>query len=134
MRIAEPSLLIRISRSWHEGISTQALFEATRGVWKIGERREQVELVFAVASGIVREVYRVHAWHPAGTTLYHTRVPVEVAIQGRWEFTGELADELLRSRYLGTDVSDFFSPGSSNPITVCQCPDQPLIEPLSCGL
>ncbi|MEQ6916035.1 hypothetical protein [Halomonas aquatica] len=125
MHIAEPSLLIRISRSWHGGISTAALYEATRGVWKIGERREQVELVFAVASGVIREVYRVHAWHPAGTTLYHTRVPVDVAIQGRWEFTGEQAEEMIRSRYLGIDVTGYFSQGSSNPIQYVNVPINP---------
>jgi len=116
MKITQPSVLIRISRSWHEGISDEELYEVTRGVWRIGERRERVELAFAVAGGIVREVYRVLSWHPAGSTPYHTRPLEDVCIDGRWEFVGEVAGEGDRHRYKGMDVSGWFEKGSSNPI------------------
>lgn len=116
MKIIQPSVLIRISRSWYDGISDQELYEVTRGVWKIGERRERVELAFAVAGSAVREVYRVLSWHPAGSTPYHTRPLGDVCIDGRWEFTGEVAQESESKRYKGMDVSGYFEKGSSNPI------------------
>ena len=37
-----------------------ALYEATRGVWKVGERREYAHLALAVFEGVVREVYAIH--------------------------------------------------------------------------
>lgn len=114
--IDEPALLIRISRSWHDGLSEQELYEVTRGVWKAGERREHIELAFAVGGGVIREVYRVRSWHPAGTTEYLTRTREEIDIDGRWEFVGELAEEPIRQRYMGEDVSGYFTQGSSNPI------------------
>lgn len=93
MKITQPSVLIQIPRSWHEGISDEELYEVTRGVWRIGERRERVELAFSVAGGIVREVYRVLSWHPAGSTPCHMRPLGDVCIDGRWEFVGEVAGE-----------------------------------------
>ncbi|WP_445002999.1 hypothetical protein [Halomonas mongoliensis] len=115
MKITQPSVLIRVSRSWHEGISDNELYEVTRGVWRIGERRERVELAFAVAGGIVREVYRVLSWHLAGSTPYHTRPHGDICIDGRWKFVG-VAGEGERHRYKGMDVSGWFEKGSSNPI------------------
>lgn len=116
IKIAQPAVLIRISRSWHDGVSDEELYEVTRGVWRIGERREQVELAFAVAGGVVREVYRLHSWHPAGSTPYHTRPYHDVCIEGRWEFVGEAAEAPQRDGYKGMDVSGWFEKGSSNPI------------------
>ncbi|WP_081712062.1 hypothetical protein [Halomonas sp. PBN3] len=116
MKITQPSVLIRISRSWHEGITDEELYEVTRGVWRIGKRRERVELALAVAGGVVREVYRVLSWHPAGSTPYHARPHSDVSIDGRWEFVGEVAGPHERHRYKGMDVSEWFKKGSSNPI------------------
>ena len=68
MEVAEPSLLIRIPRLYREGMSARELYDATRGVWKLGRRREGAQLALAVESGAVREVYEIHEWHPAGST------------------------------------------------------------------
>jgi len=86
-------------------------------VWRIGDRRESVHFAIAVAEGVVREVYMVGTWYVAGTTLYHTRPGSAVQIPGRWEFVGKLADDKLRSRYLGQSVAHYFRKGASNPIT-----------------
>lgn len=116
MKITQPSVLVRISCSWNEGISDNELYEVMSGVWRIGERCEWVEVAFAVAGGIVREVYRVLSWHLAGSTSYHTRPLGDVCIDGRWEFVGEVAGEGERHRYKGMDVSGWFEKGNSNPI------------------
>lgn len=46
--ITEPAVLIRIPKLFTEGMSTQALYEATRGVWKVGDRRESARYALAV--------------------------------------------------------------------------------------
>ena len=58
------------------------------------------------------EVYRVRAWHPAGTLVYRTREDIaEYVGSGRWEFEGEIATD-LRMRYVGRWVGK----GTQNPV------------------
>ena len=114
--ITEPAVLIRIRKSYDPKMSRQALYEVTRGVWKAGDRREQVEIALAVFDGIVREIFLVDQWHPAGSTIYKTRPREDVEIEGRWEFTGSVAPENIRSKYLDGSVAHYFSRGHANPI------------------
>jgi hypothetical protein len=114
--VTEPAVLIRIQRSYDPKMSHKALYEVTRGVWKVGERREQVEIALAVFDGIVREIFVIDQWRPAGSTTYETRPREDVEIEGRWEFTGSVAPENIRSKYLGSSVAHYFSRGNSNPI------------------
>ena len=71
--IVEPALLIRIVQLFDERMTPQALYEATRGVWRMGSRREHATMALAVANGVVKEVFPVDGWHPAGSTPYTTR-------------------------------------------------------------
>jgi hypothetical protein len=121
MNISEPSILIRINKKYHDGISRKQLFEVTRGVWKIGLRREKAQLAFAVYKGIVKEVYVISSWHPAGTLQYQTRTRTDVAYPGRWEFDGKLASQDIRDKYIDESVAEYFSPHAQNPITYVNC-------------
>lgn len=120
--VSEPALLIRINKMYKDGMSTQSLYEATRGVWVIGERRNAVLYAFAVAKGIVREVYEVNSWHPAGSTPYKTRPLQDVSYKGRWEFVGEVAPVAIREKYLDCSVADYFPKGAANPIMYVNIP------------
>ena len=42
--IQDPSVLIRINRLFRYGMSPVELYDATRGMWRIGEKRMRVEL------------------------------------------------------------------------------------------
>jgi hypothetical protein len=117
--IEEDVILIRINRLYHFGISDSELYEATRGVWKLGDRRNKAELAFAVYMGIVREVYRIRKWSPAGTTKYHTRT--DTKIKGRWEFVGSVAENAIRNKYIDKSVSKYFPANSQNPIRYVKC-------------
>ena len=60
-------LLIRINQRYRHGMSARELYEATRGIWKLSpSHAEQASYAFAVFEGIVREVYAIDKWHPAG--------------------------------------------------------------------
>ena len=109
--VQEPALLITINQTHRYGMSSLALYEATRGFWVIGPRREKVELALAVYKGIVREVYRVRAWYPAGTLEYKTREVGANRGSRRWEFEGEVASD-ARRKYVGLYVGK----GGQNPI------------------
>lgn len=114
--ITDPVLLIRVNRLYRHGMSEAELYEATRGIWRVGERRETVKFAFAVFEGVVREVYMVDRWHPARTTPYSTRDLSARDVTGRWEFTGELAESSVRKRYRFGSVRDYWRPGNQNPV------------------
>jgi hypothetical protein len=121
MTIDEPVMLIRISRLYRENMTADELYEATRGVWKVGLRREGAKYAFAVHEGTVREVYEIAEWDPAGTTSYVTRDEEKLPLEGRWEFRGTVAPPETRRVYVGASVSDYFKQGQQNPVTYVNC-------------
>lgn len=116
VQIRHPSVLIRINRRFRYDMSDQELYDATRGVWKIGPRRESVRYAMAVYEGVVREVYQIDKWLPAGSTVYRTRNPSDVRVRGRWEFTGAKAPDAIRRRYVDRSVEGHLPSKSQNPI------------------
>lgn len=116
--ITDAALLIRINKQFKYEISAQELYESTRGVWVIGERRNRANFAMAVYAGVIREVYEIHSWHRAGTTEYITRAKSELAKYSlkRWEFVGEIASDLIRSKYIGYSVSHLFRLGQQSPV------------------
>jgi hypothetical protein len=114
--ITDPVMLIRINESYRDGMSAQALYEATRGVWVVGSRRESVKFACAVFDGVILEVFAIDAWHQAGTTPYSTRDASKFRPTGRWEFTGRVAPDSVRDQYNGRRVDAYFSKGNQNPI------------------
>lgn len=113
-----PCLLIRINKLFAYGMSDHALYKATRGIWVIGPRRERADYAMAVYAGIVREVYEIESWHPAGFTPYKTRNQADLAKQSgrRWEFVGHRAPPNIRDKYHGCSVGHLFRPGQQSPV------------------
>ncbi len=116
--VLDPSLLIRINRLFQYGMSADALYEATRGIWVVGPRRNNAKYAMAVYAGIVREVYEIESWHRAGETPYKTRDQADLARSKdkRWEFVGKVAPAAIRERYLGRSVAHLFRDGQQSPI------------------
>lgn len=114
--VTEPALLIRIPKLYRTGMSARALYDATRGVWRIGTRRGAARLALAVHQGIVQEVYEIEEWLPAGSTEYDSRGVTRTSHPGRWEFVGKIAPELTRGRYIGRSVAHYFRRGSRAPV------------------
>jgi hypothetical protein len=121
LTIDEPAILIRISRSYRASMSPRELYEATRGVWRVGARAHRAVLGMAVYRGVVVEVYEIAGWAPAGSAHYESRPRSEVMLPGRSEFTGKPAQQSIREKYIGKSVQDFFPRGASNPIRYVKC-------------
>ncbi|MFT6908701.1 MAG: hypothetical protein ACJAS1_005404 [Oleiphilaceae bacterium] len=102
--ISEPSLLIKITRSFSYSLSPHELYDATRQFWRVGIDRERVECAFAVFDGLIQEVYKVVSWHKAGTTFSSRRPAINE--KDRWEFVGRIADSEIRDKYIYKDVSE----------------------------
>lgn len=96
-------------------------YEATRGVWRVGNRRHGAADALSVYKGRVLEAYEIDWWQLAGTDVYVTRPDHEVQIEGRYEFTGTRAPQSIRKTYLGRSVKRCLRRGSSNPVTYVNC-------------
>lgn len=115
--IVDPVLLIRINRLYRHNMTPLELYEATRGVWKLGARRLAARFACAVFESVVREVFQIDSWAAAGTTPYSTRPLEDVRVEGRWEFVGAVAPQEVRNRYLHRSVASYLTPGAQSPIT-----------------
>jgi uncharacterized protein len=113
--IREPCVLIRINQLYRPGMSPVELYDVTRARWRVGERRNTVRYAMAVFQGVVREVYEITQWFPAGR-IFSTRGERGVPGKGRWEFVGRVADESVRRRYVDRYVGHYFRRGNQNPI------------------
>lgn len=111
VEVREKAVLITINRLYSSKMTALELYEATRGIWKVGERCNQAEYAIAVYQGIVREVYRINKWYEAGTLQYQTRDATNFSGSGRREFSGGVASD-IRDRYVG----EFVGKGGQNPI------------------
>ena len=126
--ITEPSILIRINQLYRYGMDADSLYDATRGVWRVGPQRECAEYAFSVFKGVVMEVYKIkHPWHLAGTKaipLYKTRPEKNELLiydPSRWEFEGDVAESEIREKYLKKSVKHYLTANSQNPIKYVKC-------------
>ena len=113
VNIVEPALLIRINQNFHYGMTPVELYDASRGIWRIGPDRDEVELAFAVFQGVVREVYEVAQWLPAGST-FSTR-DEDLRDPDRWEFVGTVAEDKIRGKYIDGSVAHYFGRSVQSP-------------------
>lgn len=119
--IVDRVIIVRINRQFRPGMLATALYEATRGIWKLGHRRENAKYALVVFEGVVREVYEIDDWFPAGTLKYETRDNEPLKARDRWEFTGCPASNEVRNRYVGGSVTEYLSKGAQNPIKYVNC-------------
>jgi hypothetical protein len=119
--IVDAVLIIRINQLYRPNMSAHALYEATRGVWRLGPRCEGAKLALAVFDGIVREAYEIDEWHAAGTTSYTSRDMTDLRIPGRREFVGRVASNSVRDRYVGRSVAGYLKRGQQNPVVYVNC-------------
>ena len=124
--VGHPSLLIRINRLYRHGIGEAELYEATRGIWKVGANRALARYAFSVWHGVVRAVFEIESWHPERTTAYHVRVFEDpTPMPGRWEFVGKPAEEGICKQYVGRSVQHYFKQGLQSPVVYVNCDGMP---------
>lgn len=116
--IPEKVLLIRIPQLWYPSIPSEELFEATRGWWRVGPRREGADYAFAVCKGVIREVYRIDYWRQRrqGDRDWENEQDPE---RPRWGFEGSIAEDL--AHYRNKSVAHMFKRGEASPIKYVNC-------------
>ena len=114
--IGENIIAIKINRSYRENMTVTELYEVTRGWWKLDLKKARyAEYVFSVYQGIVKEVYKIDGWFPAGS-IPRITLPNEVAPADRFEFVGEVAEQNIREKYIGKSLVNLYRNGEANPI------------------
>ncbi|MCY7353463.1 MAG: hypothetical protein LH606_22855 [Cytophagaceae bacterium] len=122
VEVDDNAIGITINQTYNDRMSSEELYEYTRGIWVIGERRYAAEIALALYHGIVKEVYEIKTWHPAGTTEYQHRKFDPVVLKKRFEFVGKVAID-LREKYVGKRIKylgEIFK-STQNPIRYFNC-------------
>lgn len=102
--IKERSILLNISGSYQKAATSSQLYDVTRSAWVVNKAKAQKAIyAFAMFAGVVREVYKIQEWLPAGTTLTSFDVQHQPA-KDRWEFVGTFAPNDVRKRHKGKRV------------------------------
>ncbi len=120
--IKHSMILISISRLFRESMTRQELYDATRSAWVVNPKRRNAKFAAAVYRGVIREVYEIAAWLPAGTTLLsHLESGTNRRDGRRMEFVGCLAEEQIRRRYKNRSIAQYIAKGAQNPIQYVNC-------------
>jgi hypothetical protein len=101
--IKEPAIIFTINQLYNENMTAEELYNATHCCWNVGVDREKAKYAIAAYAGLVREVYEIEKWQPS-------------KVEGRWEFTGKIADDEIRKRYLYKSLEKYIKKGAQNPI------------------
>jgi len=97
-------MAIILNATFKSGMSDLQLFEATRGIWKAVPAGDDLRYAYATYGGLVKEVYRIEGWVPAGTNQYFTREFTDEDLAGRKEFIGRIAEPEVRDIYKGKAI------------------------------
>jgi len=128
VEITEPAILIRINEAFRYSMTNMELYDYTRGQWRLNSKNaSKAKYAFSIYKGIIQEVYEIAGWFKAGTT-YSVREKNELVkreagdkIDGRYEFVGNLAPQIIRDKYKYKSIGDIFQQGNSNPIMYRNC-------------
>ena len=96
---------ILINTDYTPNMGDLELFEITRGIWPKSQKSVAVnrssKYAYATHKGVIKEIYEIYEWVPAGTQEYFTRElnPERVA-KCPWEFVGRKAPIELRELYI----------------------------------
>lgn len=105
-------LAFLLNSTYKSGMSELELFEATRGVWRNVPRDSSIKYAYATYGGLIKEVYEIYSWVPAGTQQYFTRSFEDSGLKQRWEFIGKKAPQFIREKYIGKVIKKERSFGS----------------------
>lgn len=108
--ITDKAIIININRLFKQTMTENELYEATRGWWVLGNRKNNALYAIGSFNGLVREVYKILDWE----SRYFGN-------KQRWSFTGEVAESSIRNKYLNSSLENYIIKGAQNPIKYVNC-------------
>jgi hypothetical protein len=126
--INDPVIAISVDEQFPHCETENDLYTCTRGLWRLDhERAGRAKYAFAIYKGAIKEVYEIEQWLPA-TKVFSDFWVARLESQGRtisadehigrYEFTGHVAPEPIRKKYLRRKLPKRHS---GNPIMYFNC-------------
>jgi len=110
-------VVIKINRTYHDGMSAEELYDFTRGIWKRKiESVSVADYALSVVFGTVIEVYKIDHWMPATEAVFKTRKVDSKKAAERIAFVGSVAEDSVRKRYIGKSVAKLYKYGEASPV------------------
>lgn len=104
-QVDDPIILININKMFKRNMSADDIYEVTRKSWKVDlSKAKKVKYAIATYRGISRGVFEIMSWNSSSD------------VEGRSEFTGKIAPEIILEKYNNKSVEKFLKKGSQNPI------------------
>ena len=111
-------VIIKISKTYHEGMTPRELYEFTRGYWKNRiEYVESAKYALSVVDGKVIEVYKIFRWVHASQADNILRTYDPAKHIKKIAFDGEVAPDDIRNYYIGRNVKNLFEFGNAHAVT-----------------
>lgn len=117
--ITDNVVIIKINKSYREDMTPLELYDVTRGCWKRKiESVSKAEYALSVSDSIVKEVYRIDNWKPSSEVIRETVANNPETEDERITFSGEVAAEGIRAKYVGKNVKKLYKWGEADPLKV----------------
>lgn len=112
---------VKSCRQYFNCSEEEALYHATRHCWNVSyDKVMKYGYVLAVIDGIVKEVYKVRSWNQVSNRDVW-KIDSENAL-GRFEFTGEVAEELIRKSFINKKIPyKYRKKGMASPTVYSDC-------------
>jgi hypothetical protein len=99
--IPDNVIVVKVNRSYREGMSDLELYDITRGCWRVSKQRaDRMKYAFSTVKNIVLEVYEIFEWKSGGE-LNRETLKVFDGDYSRWGFEGKVAVPEIRDKFIG---------------------------------
>ena len=103
VRPEHSGVAILINKDYKPTFGALETFEITRGIWPQSQKTisKDAKYAYATFGGVVKEIYEIHSWVPAGTQQYFTIEHSKERLKKcTCEFIGKIASDEIRDLYL----------------------------------
>lgn len=115
-KIGDNCVIININKSYERGSGENAIYNATKEIWKIKEERtENIQLVLSEYRGLIVEVFRVDEWYTKERGYNPGAKKYGQTYLG-YGFDGDVAEEKERSKYINKTISPYKKQGFASVI------------------
>jgi hypothetical protein len=105
--IGENCVIININQTYKRGSGENAIYDATKEIWDIKERRRNIiEFVLSEHKGLIVEVFKVNNWY-SKERGYNLGAKKYGQTYLGYGFEGEIAGENERNKYINKTISPF---------------------------
>jgi hypothetical protein len=112
--IRSDAVIININGSYKRGAQGDAIYNATKGVWKMdGHRLNSINYVLSEYRGLIVEVFEIEQWLPEKRPYGPTAKRAGQFYEG-YKFEGKIASDEIRNIYINKSIAHKKKKGSAN--------------------